>query len=169
MCDLLYNYLNKSLVIVRTYRIFFIMKLLVFSFSLAAQIRRTTRTKQWKQLCNSYCTVNCIFEDKIILPIHICTINYVLNEIDSTWRTNPKFKDKLLEFWKAIFLTDENKFELLNRKLRARVFEWFSWSKVRSLVKMDGIINADSYINILQENQEVSPFQQALLKSLLPP
>lgn len=96
--------------------------------------------------------------------------------------------DKPLEFWKTVLWTDESKFELFNRKRRVRVWcrsgeelqerhiqgtmkhgggnvmVWgcFSWGGVGSIVKIDGIMTADSYINILRENLEVSLIQTGL-------
>lgn len=90
--------------------------------------------------------------------------------------------DKPLEYWKTVLWTDESKFELFNSKKRARVWRrpgealhdrhiqgtvkhgggnvmvWgcFSWAGVGALVKIDGIMTADSYIDILRENLEVS-------------
>ena len=42
------------------------------------------------------------------------------------------------------------------------IWWYFSWGGVGSLVKIDGIMTTDSYINILQENLEVSLIQTGL-------
>lgn len=104
-----------------------------------------------------------------------------------------KYADKPLEFWKTVLWSDESKFELFNRKRRERVWcrsgealqdrhiqgtvkhgggnvmVWgcFAWSGVGSLVKIDGIMTADSYINILQENLEISLIQTGLEEKFL--
>lgn len=93
-----------------------------------------------------------------------------------------KYANQPMEFWKRVLWTDESKFELFGCKRRLRVWRktgeeledrhlqktvkhgggnimvWgcFSWEGVGQLVKIDGIMTADTYINILRENLEVS-------------
>lgn len=99
-----------------------------------------------------------------------------------------KYASKSLEFWKRVLWTDESKFELFGSKQRLRTWRkkgeelqdrhlqktvkhgggnimvWgcFSWGGVGQLVKIDGIMNADVYIDILNENLEVSLIQTGL-------
>lgn len=89
-----------------------------------------------------------------------------------------KYVNKPLSFWKTILWTDESKYELKNTKRRARVYckpterlktkytqgtvkhgggsllVWgcFSWKGVGKIVKIDGIMTGESYVNILKEN-----------------
>jgi len=93
-----------------------------------------------------------------------------------------KYVDKPVDFWKKILWSDESKFDLFGRKQRARVWlkpceklldknvqktmkhgggsiiVWgcFAWSGLRNLVDINGIMTADVYINILNENLEES-------------
>lgn len=99
-----------------------------------------------------------------------------------------KYANQPVEFWKRILWTDESKFELLRCKQRFRVrrktgeeledrhlqktvkydggsimvWSWFSWEGVGQIVKIDDIMTADIYINILRENLEVSLIQLGL-------
>lgn len=88
-----------------------------------------------------------------------------------------------LDFWKKILWTDENKFELFGQKKRIRVWrknteksfkivtfkktvkhgggnimvwECFSWAGTGKLAKINGIMTADTYIDIINENLEES-------------
>lgn len=93
-----------------------------------------------------------------------------------------KFVEQPMAFWKNVLWSDESKFELFNRKRRARVWRkageqledrhlqqtvkhgggsimvWgcFAWSGVGSLVPITDILTADRYIDILSENLEAS-------------
>lgn len=92
-----------------------------------------------------------------------------------------KYANMSLDFWKNILWTDESKFELFGQKKRIRVWRkhgeelqdrhiqktvkhgggnilvWgcFSWAGVGNLAKIDGIMTADVYIDIINENLEV--------------
>lgn len=96
--------------------------------------------------------------------------------------------NKPLEFWKRVVWSDESKFELFNRKRRLRVWRksdeglkdkhlqgtmkhgggnimvWgcFSWFGVGNLVLISGIMTADGYIDILNENMEESLLKMGL-------
>lgn len=108
----------------------------------------------------------------------------LINKINKKKRLEfaKKYANEPVEFWKRVLWTDESKFELLGRKQRLRVWRktgeelqdrhlqktvkhgggnimvWgcFSWEGVGQLIKIDGIMTADTYINILSENLEVS-------------
>jgi len=93
-----------------------------------------------------------------------------------------KYADKPVDFWKKILWSDESKFDLFGHKQRARVWlkpceklldknvqktikhgggsimVWgcFAWSGLGNLVDINGIMTADVYINILNENLEES-------------
>lgn len=93
-----------------------------------------------------------------------------------------KYATKPLAFWKQVLWSDESKFELFGQKRRSRVWRksgdalkerniqktvkhgggnvmvWgcFAWSGVGNLVKIEGIMTADVYIDILNENLEES-------------
>lgn len=93
-----------------------------------------------------------------------------------------KYANMSLDFWKNILWTDESKFELFGQKKRIRVWRkhgeelqdrhiqktvkhgggnilvWgcFSWAGVGNLVKINGIMTADVYIDIINENLEES-------------
>ena len=93
-----------------------------------------------------------------------------------------------MEFWKQVLWSDESKFDLFGHKQRQRVWTktgeklleknlqktvkhgggnimvWgcFAWSGVGNLVKIDGIMTADSYITILNENLEESLLKTGL-------
>ena len=98
-----------------------------------------------------------------------------------------------MEFWKRVLWTDESKFEFFGCKQRFRVWRktgeelqdrhlqktvkhgggnimvWgcFSWAGVGQLIKIDGIMTADTYIDILRENLEVSLIQLGLENSFI--
>ncbi|CAK9820308.1 Transposable element Tcb1 transposase [Anthophora plagiata] len=104
-----------------------------------------------------------------------------------------KYANQPVEFWKRVLWTDESKFELLGLKQRLRVWRktgeeledrhlqktvkhgggnimvWgcFSWEAVGQLIKIDGIMTADTYIDILRENLEVSLTQLGLENSFI--
>lgn len=89
-----------------------------------------------------------------------------------------KYVNMPLSFWKRVIWTDESKFELKNQKRRKRtwipkgkqlqskytqatvkhgggsllVWGCFSWKGVGKIVKIDGIMTGQTYVNILQEN-----------------
>lgn len=93
-----------------------------------------------------------------------------------------KYVEMPIDFWKKVLWSDESKFELFNRKRRLRVWRkpgeeyqerhlqqtvkhgggsimiWdcFAWSGVGNLIKINGILMADTYIDILCENLETS-------------
>jgi len=93
-----------------------------------------------------------------------------------------RYANMSLDFWKKVLWTDESKFELFGQKKRVRVWRkhgeelqerhiqktvkhgggnimvWgcFSWAGVGNLVKIDGIMTADVYIDIINENLEES-------------
>ena len=93
-----------------------------------------------------------------------------------------KYANMSLDFWKQILWTDESKFELFGQKRRIRVWRkhgeelqdccvqktvkhgggnimiWgcFSWAGVGNLVKIEGIMTANTYIDIINENLEES-------------
>lgn len=99
-----------------------------------------------------------------------------------------KYKSMPVSYWKQVLWTDESKFELFGRKRRAKVWRksneslkegftqstvkhgggsimvWgcFAWSGVGNLAKIDGIMTADSYIDILNENLEESLLKTGL-------
>lgn len=99
-----------------------------------------------------------------------------------------KYVNKPLSFWKRVIWSDESKFELLNKKKRARVWRkpnealkkqyviptvkygggsimiWacFSSYGVGNLVPIEGIMTADTYIDILNENLEESVLKMDL-------
>lgn len=96
--------------------------------------------------------------------------------------------NKPLEFWKRVIWSDESKFELFNKKRRLRVWRksdeglqdkhlqatmkhgggnimvWgcFSWFGVGNLVLINGIMTAEGYIDILNENLEESLLKMEL-------
>lgn len=98
------------------------------------------------------------------------------------------YVDMPIDFWKKVVWSDESKFELFNRKTRLRVWRksgeeyqerhlqqtvkygggsimiWgcFAWSGVGNLVKIDGTLTADKYIDILSENLEISSLRIGL-------
>ncbi|CAK9796647.1 Transposable element Tc1 transposase [Anthophora quadrimaculata] len=104
-----------------------------------------------------------------------------------------KYANQPVEFWKRVLWTDESKFELIGLKQRLRVWRktgeeledrhlqktvkygggsimvWgcFSWEGVGHLIKIDGIMTADTYIDILCENLEVSLLQLGLENSFI--
>lgn len=93
-----------------------------------------------------------------------------------------KYADKPVDFWKKVLWSDESKFDLFGHKQRPRVWSkpgeklvdkniqktikhgggsimvWgcFAWSGLGNLIKIDGIMTADVYIDILNENLEES-------------
>lgn len=93
-----------------------------------------------------------------------------------------KYVNMSLDFWKKILWTDENKFELFGQKKRIRVWRkpgeelqdrhiqktvkhgggnimvWgcFSWAGTGNLVKIDDIMTAEVYIDIINKNLEES-------------
>lgn len=95
---------------------------------------------------------------------------------------------KPLEFWKSVVWSDESKFELFNKKRRQRVWRrsgealqdkhlqptvkhgggnimvWgcFSWFGVGNLAVINGIMTADGYIDVLNENLEESLLKMGL-------
>lgn len=101
--------------------------------------------------------------------------------------------NKPLEFWKRVIWSDESKFELFNKKRRTRVWRksdeglqdrhlqptmkhgggsimvWgcFSWAGVGNLTKINGIMTADDYIQILCENLEESMLKMGLEKDYI--
>lgn len=99
-----------------------------------------------------------------------------------------KFVNKPLSFWKRIVWSDESKFELFGHKSRRRVWRrpgtafeerhtvktvkfgggsvmvWgcFSWHGIGNLVLVSGKMNADLYIDIINENLEESVVKMEL-------
>lgn len=93
-----------------------------------------------------------------------------------------KYAGMSIDFWKSVLWSDESKYELFGQKRRSRVWRrsgdalkepyiqktvkhgggnimvWgsFAWSGVGSLVHIKGIMTADVYIDLLNENLEVS-------------
>lgn len=89
-----------------------------------------------------------------------------------------KYVNMPLSYWKKVIWTDESKFELKNQKRRQRawipngkrlqskytqatvkhgggsllVWGCFSWKGVGKIVKIDGKMTGESYVNILQQN-----------------
>lgn len=89
-----------------------------------------------------------------------------------------KYLNKPISFWKRVLWTDESKFEIFNQKRRVRVWRksgealqdrhlqptvkhgggnimvWgcFAWAGVGNLVRINGIMTADAYIDIINEN-----------------
>ena len=101
--------------------------------------------------------------------------------------------DKPLEFWKRVLWSDESKFDLFGHKRRQKVWAktgeklleknlqktvkhgggsimvWgcFAWSGVGNLFKIDGIMTADTYISILNENLKESLLKTGLRKTII--
>lgn len=104
-----------------------------------------------------------------------------------------KYAEQPVEFWKRVVWSDESKFELFGKKQRPRVWiksgerlldqnvqktvkhgggsimVWgcFSWSSVGNLVEIEGIMTADRYIDIINENLEESLLKMGLEESFI--
>lgn len=104
-----------------------------------------------------------------------------------------KHADNPIAFWKRVLWSDESKFEIFGTKQRSRVWVkpgedlldknikktvkhgggnimvWgcFAWSGVGELAQIDGIMNADKYIDILSENLEPSVLKIGLENGFL--
>ncbi|EFN62869.1 Transposable element Tc1 transposase, partial [Camponotus floridanus] len=89
-----------------------------------------------------------------------------------------KFAKKPLDFWKKILWSDENKFELFGQKRRLEIYSriswqtrigfiqktvkyeggnimvWgcFTWSGIGNLTRIESIMMAEKYIDVLCEN-----------------
>lgn len=99
-----------------------------------------------------------------------------------------KYAGMSVAFWKRVLWSDESKFEMFGQKRRSRVWRrsgdalkepyiqktvkhgggnimvWgsFAWSGVGSLVHIKGIMTADVYVDLLNENLEVSLLKTGL-------
>jgi len=104
-----------------------------------------------------------------------------------------KFINNPLNYWKTVLWSDESKFEIFGRKRRSRVWRksdeafkeaniqstikygggsvmlWgcFSWHGVGNLAKVEGIMNAEGYIEILNENLEESLLKLGLEENFI--
>lgn len=104
-----------------------------------------------------------------------------------------KYIGKPLSFWKIVVWSDESKYELFGQKRRSRVWRkakealkekniqktvkhgggniivWgcFGWSGVGNLARIEGIMTAEKYIDILCENLEESILKLGLENSFI--